>query len=423
MTNAYHRIALSDRIGYSEILDPKFKTNTIKLVFYQPLSPETASACALACDLATSSNHKYPSNEAMNRKLHLLYGADLGFSVSQQGDLQMLTIHGSALADRYALDGEPVLDALVEIVLDCLTDPNVTEGAFDAAEFRMKQQELLDAIDGEINEKRVYAIRQARKTIYQNEPAAHSAHGTREEALALTASSTYEAFQTLLRTATVEIFFVGPTARPDLPEKFKAAFDALGDAKATPVTYLSPSPMKDHVVTVTESLPVNQCKLVMAWKTADADRYAVKLMALLLGGTPSAKLFANVREKMSLCYYCAANYSEFKQTLLVDSGIETENLEKTQHAIAEQLDALRNGEITDEELNSALMFVHNSLQGVGDTPNSYISWYLGQLCHGTNLTPSEEEGKYQAVTRAQLVEAANAFQLDTLYTLTTQDAE
>ena len=141
-------------------------------------------------------------------------------------------------------------------------------------------------------------------------------------------------------------------------------------------------------------------------------------MALILGGTPSSKLFANVREKMSLCYYCAANYIETKQTMLVDCGIETENIEKTKTAIAAQLDALRSGEIAEEELESALMTIHNTMQGVGDTPSSYVSWYLGQLCRGTALTPTEEEQAYRKVTTAQIMEAAKSMQLDKILLLT-----
>ncbi len=423
MKTAYKRVPLSERIAFSEILDPKFKTNTLKLCFFQPLASETAAACALAGELITSSNAVYPSNELMNRKLHLLYGADLGSSVSRQADLQLITIHISAIDDRYAIEGEPIFAELTEILLDCLYHPNVTNDAFDAQEFQIKQKELLDNIEAEINEKRTYAIRQAHKTAYQNEPASLSSYGTREDALALTPQSVYAAFQTLLQTARVEIFFVGPQARPELPEKLKDAFDAFGTVAAAPITFQAPSPKKSEPVYVEEVLPVNQCKPVLVWKTDCTDRYAAKMMALLLGGTPSSKLFANVREKMSLCYYCAANYAEFKQTLVVDSGVEMENLEQAKTAIIAQLDALCKGEISDEEMQSAWMFIHNSLQGIGDTPNSYISWYLGQICRGTDLTPEQEEACYQQVTKEQIVAVAKSMQLDTVYTMLTAEQE
>lgn len=415
MTTASKRIPISERIGYSEILDPKFKTNALKICFFQPLSKETAAACALASDLVTSSSKAYPTNAVMSQKLHLLYGADLGSSVSKQGDLQLITLRASAIADRYALEQEPVFDTLLEILLGCILEPNAKDGAFQETEFSIKKEELLANIDAEINEKRQYAIQQTGKTAYQGEPAALSCYGTREDAEVLTPEFVYTAFQNLLQTAQIEIFFVGPEARPELVGRLREAFAALPTTPAKNIAYYTPSPAKTESVTVREALPVNQCKMVMAWKTANPDRYAVKLMALILGGTPSSKLFANVREKMSLCYYCAANYIETKQTMLVDCGIETENIEKAKTAIAAQLDALRSGEIAEEELESALMTIHNTMQGVGDTPSSYVSWYLGQLCRGTALTPTEEEQAYRKVTTAQIMEAAKSMQLDTIY--------
>lgn len=423
MTASYHRIPLSESIGFTEILDSKFKTNALKIQFIQPLTSETASACALAGDLVTSSSKAYPTNAAMNQKLHLLYGAELSCAVSKQGDLQVITLRASAIADRYALDGEKVFNELVKILLDCLFAPNAENNAFDETEFHIKQNNLLDCIDAEINEKRKYALQQTYKTAYAEEPAAHSCYGTRKEAAALTPSAVYDAFQRLLQQAKIEIFFVGPETQPDLPGKFKDAFAAIPNRNVPSFPFLAPSSAKPKPVTVREALPVNQCKLVMAWKTDCKNRYAVKLMVVLLGGTPSSKLFANVREKMSLCYYCAANYNEAKQTMFVDCGIETENIETTRNAIQQQLDAICSGDILDEEIQNAMMSIHNTMRGVGDTTSSYITWYFGQFCRGTQLTPTQEEEQYRKVTKEEIIAAAKSMQLDTIYIMECKEQE
>lgn len=423
MTTSYQRIPLSESIGFTEILDPKFKTNALRIQFIQPLSPETASACALAGDLVTFSSKAHPTNAAMNQKLHLLYGADLSCTISKQGDLQIITLRASAIADRYALDGEKVFDELVDILLGCLLSPNAENDAFDETEFRIKQSNLLDCIDAEINEKRKYALQQTYKTAYTHEPAAHSCYGTREEAAALTPSGVYQAFQKLLQQAKIEIFFVGPASQPALPRKFQDAFSTIPHRSVPAFPFLAPSPAKPEPITIREALPVNQCKMVMAWKTAYPSRYAVKLMAVLLGGTPSSKLFANVREKMSLCYYCAANYNEAKQTMFVDCGIETENIETTRSAIQQQLDAICSGDISDEEIQNALMSIHNTMRSIGDTASSYITWYFGQFCRGTKLTPAEEEEQYRNVTKEEIIAAAKSMQLDTIYIMECKEQE
>lgn len=423
MITANPRVQISQGVGFTEILDPKFKTNTLRVHFLQPLSAETASGCVLAGDMITSCSKAYPANKDLTKKLNLLYGANLNCSVSRNGDMQFLMIQASAIADRYALEGEPVFFELMKILSGCLLEPNVTDGAFDETEFRIHKSNLLDNIDAEINEKRQYAILQANRTAYEGEPAAMSCYGEREAAAALTPASAYEAYVKLLQTAQVEVFFVGPSAVSGLPEQLREIFARIPNRSPETLQFDAPSLLKPEPVTVREQLPVNQCKMVLQWKVSDPDRYAVKLAVLLLGGTTTSKLFANVREKMSLCYYCAANYAELKHTMTVDSGIEISNMDKAKTAILRQLQDIQEGSFTEDELQSARMSVHNTMRGIGDTPSSYVTWVQSQLLRGEQLTPEQEEQRYAAVTREQIIAAAKSMELDTVYIMESAEQE
>ena len=415
MTTDYERILLAEGIGYSEILDPKFKTNTLKIFFSQPLSAATAAGSALATSLLTASNQRYPSIAQLRKKLQMLYGAAIFGSVQREGDIQTNHISATVIDDRYALEQEPLFDEVLELLLDCLFRPNAADGAFSQTEFRIRQQNLLDTIKAEIDEKRTYALNQARRTAFDGEPAALSPCGTAEEVAALTPASAYAAYQELLRTAGIEIYFVGPAKKAGLADKLRRAFAAIPDRKPQPLCAIAPSPAKPEPQEVHELLPVAQCKLVLLWKTAYENPWVLAMLSAVFGGTPSSKLFANVREKMSLCYYCAASYSTFKQSLTVDSGIEQQNVEKTRDAILQQLREIQQGNITQEELENAKMSFHDSIYGIGDTPSSYINWYFGQFCKGISLSQDELHEKYQSVTIPQRVEAANTLTLDTIY--------
>ena len=422
MTTSYQRIPLSDAIAFSEILDPKLKTNSLRIQFLQPLSEKNAAACGLGGSLIASSSKAYPSNAIMNRKLHMLYGADLSCSISKMGDVQVITLRTSSIADRYALEHEAVFSELTQILLGCIFEPNVTDGAFDETEFRIQQTNLLDCIDAEVNEKRQYAISQTHKTAFAGEPAAFSCYGTRESAEAMTPKAAYEAFQQLLRTAQIEIYFVGPEAVPQLADTLRQAFAAIADRKPVPVSFLSPSPCKPEPVTVREALPVNQCKMVMGWKTSYTDRYALKMMTMLLGGTPSSKLFANVREKMSLCYYCSARYTRLKSCILVQCGCLEENMDKAVNEILHQLDVIKSGDY-EEEFNSSRMALVDAVGAVCDMPETIESWYIQQICDERYKTPQEVCDDISNVKYGEIKECANLVSLDTVYKLVGQEEE
>ena len=423
MTTSYQRIPLSDAIAFSEILDPKLKTNSLRIQFLQPLSEENAAACGLGGSLIASSSKAYPSNAIMNRKLHMLYGADLSCSISKMGDVQVITLRTSSIADRYALHQEPLLQEMTDLLLTCLLQPNCVADGFTEFEFQTKQKDLLDTIEAEINEKRAYATAQALETAFQNEPAALSCYGKKEDVLALTPQNTLAAYREVLHTAPAEIYFVGAESQPMLLEKLKAALTPIDRPNVPSYTFHVPSPAKAEPVTVVEPLPVNQAKMVLVLKSDCDNRYVMQMVSYILGALPSSKLFANVREKMSLCYYCSSSYSTPKQAMIISSGVEHDNLEKAKTAILEQLTAIQNGDISDAELESARMSIYNTLNGIGDTPGSHINWYQGCYYWNNYHTPEDSLKQYLAITKEDITKAARTLKLDTVYIMDTKKEE
>jgi predicted Zn-dependent peptidase len=423
MPVSYKRIQLSDSIGYTEILDPKFKTNTIRINFFQPMQREMAAKTALAFSLLAISNEKLPSMESFSLKLDALYGLSISSGVSKFGDFQSPSITVSTIADEYALQKEPLLSEMLDLLLTCLLHPHLENDGFSEFAFQIKKKDLLDTIEAEINEKRSYATAQALETAFQTEPAALSCYGKKEDVALLTPQNTYEAYQHVLHHAPAEIYFVGATAHPEVKGTLQAAFSALQrDAVAIP-SFRSPSPAKSEPATVVEPLPVNQAKMVLVLKSTCENRFAVQTMNYILGATPSSKLFANVREKLSLCYYCSSSYLSPKQTLVISSGVEHDNLEKAKTEILHQLTAIQEGDITDTEMHSAKMSIYNTLHGIGDSAGSYLTWYHGCYLQNEYLTPMEMLQRYQAITKEDVMAAARSLTLDTVYIMDTKKEE
>ncbi len=423
MPVSYSRIQLTDSIGYSEILDSKLKTNTIRIQFFQPMKKDTAAKTALAFSLLSVSNAKYPSMEALAKKLDTLYGITLSSGVSKFGDFQSPSITISTIADRYALHQEPLLQEMLNILLTCLLQPNCKDGCFTDLEFQIKQKDLLDTIEAEINEKRAYATTKALETAFQNEPAAFSCYGKKEDVAQLDTRNTYEAYLQILHHAPAEIYFVGAESDPRVKETLQAALSQINRTHVPVYQFLTPSPAKIEPVTVVEPLPVNQAKMVLALKSNCQNRYAMQLMNYILGGMPSSKLFANVRETLSLCYYCSSAYLTPKQTMVISSGVEHDNLEQAKTEILRQLTAMQEGDITDTELESAKMSIYNTLHGIGDTAGSYLTWYQGCYLRNEYLTPEETMQHYRDLTKTDVMEAARSLTLDTVYIMDTKKEE
>lgn len=418
----YKRISLGDNIGYAAFADEKFNTCSIRITMIVPMSRDTVSEYAVAGDILSDVNSCYPTIAAMNEKLSELYGASLSSSISQRGDQQIISLSSSWLADRFAIEDEEITKEMLNIVTDCLFNPLADDNGFNEDIFRLSKKEILDSIDARFNDKRDYTITKARETAYKGEPSEISATGSRESAEAVTPESAYKAYKKLLETAQIEIGFVAPTEHPEIPLLFKEKFASIS-RNSCRYSFYAPSPLKNSPVISAEEFDVRQAKIALNFKYDTDDIDAVHLMCVIWGGTPVSKLFMNVREKLSLCYYCACRMSEFKNTIIVDCGVEKANIEKASDEIMAQLEEIRNGNISDEELQSALLALENAYTSFGDTPASYISWYFDCMCRDKYISPTEHLEELFAVTKERIIEAAKNIKFDSAYHMLNKEAE
>lgn len=417
--NSINRVEIADGVFFSSVKDSRFKTMKITANIILPLSEETASENALLFGVLSRSCKAYPDFTALSKKLASLYGADLNISISKIGDRQVLSLSTNGIDDRYAFASESVARELSLLLCSVIFEPNVNDGKFVESEVEQERRQLLDVIDSEFNDKRIYANGQLIKNMCNNEVFGMKRYGTAEKIKAATPESLYNAWKNMLNTAVVEIMYIGDSPSDNAKEVFKNAFSKYDrqPAKITTQIVRSASEPKH----VTEEMELSQSKLVMGFRTdcavPDEDVIATRLMCSILGGTASSKLFCNVREKQSLCYYCSSRFDRNKGILTVDSGVESENIEKAEQGIIKEIDDMKNGLITDFEIEAAKKAMINMFYSTNDTVSGIEAWYTGQLFDGGFKTIEELSNEINAVTKEQIVNSANKLTLDTVYTL------
>ncbi|MBR5512908.1 MAG: insulinase family protein [Ruminococcus sp.] len=417
----YNRTELGGNIGFTSVVDEKFNSCSLRLMMIVPMG-DSASDNSIAVNMITDVNSKLNSIAAMNERLSELYGASFASSVAVRGDMQVLSVTAGWLCNRFAIDGEDITGDMLELVTDCLFSPFADENGFDESIFRLSKKEILDIIDSRFNNKREYALVKAREIAFEGEAVQYGGSGTREQVEAVTPKSAYEAYWKLIETAQIEICFVSPENDDRVQEVFREKFAAVGRNSASH-TFYAPSPIKSTPVLVEEEFDVRQAKMVMTFKFDTDDIDAVHLMCVIFGGSPVSKLFVNVREKLSLCYYCSCSMSEFKKSAVVDCGVEKGNIEKATAEILNQLDEIRKGNISDEELQSAFLALENSYTSFGDTHSSYISWYSDCFFRNEYISPKEYLERLFEVTKERIAAAAANVRLDSTYHMLNKEAE
>ena len=417
MSDSYFEKNLGNAISINGVYDKKFKSCLVSIRFITPLDKESSQRYALLSNILSTSNSVINSRSKLNEEMISLYDAVLSAFSYSAGDYQITGLNVRYIGDDYTIDGEKISDKAVRVLLDCILKPDIQNGSFNPKYFELRKRELIDTIKSEINDRRGYAVLRANQTIYQNEPAAIYVNGTVEQAEAITQQELIDAYNQLLKNSYIDISVCGDKEQSEIVDMIADAFEPLNRTDITTPSFEAPSPIKENVAEVFEQNDVNQCKMIMAFKTESDDFYANKVMCALFGGTPFSMLFANVREKLSLCYYCAASVAECKRVMTVDSAVEKENVDKARAEIERQLQAICNGEFSDEMLENTKKALFNGFKSNYDSIIALNSWYFVQRIRGGKSSPDEINEVINSITRERVINAAKSYKLDTVYVM------
>ena len=401
----------------------KFKSSYLSLTLMSPLDPETASANAMLPYVLRRGTARHPDQESLSAALDELYGGAVEPAVRKKGETQCVGFAASFLDDAYAPDGERILEPAAALLGELLLNPCTQDGVFRPDYTAVERQNLTDRIRAQINDKRAYASQRLIQEMCRGEAFGVDKLGDEIHAAAVTPASLWRRYQELLSTAAVEVYYCG-SADPDRVEgALRAALSALpvNENRADPDCevrlHAGPEPR-----VVEEALDVTQGKLAMGFRTGgltcwEDDYPALAMCSAVFGGTTLSKLFLNVREKLSLCYYASSTLEKQKGLVLVSSGIEFDKFDTARDEILSQLRAICRGEIEPWELEGARRTLISGHLSTLDDQGRQEEFWLGQAAAGLDTTIEQLCAQFETVTAQQVAQAARQLELDTIYFL------
>ncbi len=417
----FEKLTVGDGVEIISVFADRFKTNELSLSFLVPLSAETAAVNAIVPMLLSRCSREYPTILNLNRRLASLYGAEIVPEITKVGEMQQLKIGMTCLDDRFSLDGEKITSDCIKLLLTLAFDPVLDEnGLFVEENVEREKRVLTEKIESEENEKRLYVLRKAEEVMFEGEAYAVNRYGTMSDVAAITCKSAADAWKNILKTAKIVLTIVGSADAEEVKTLTQDMLSKIERAYCEPKKAVIKTDV-DSVKDVTERINVKQGKLVMGFRV-DSDpenikqSVAMRSFTDIFGGGPYSKLFANVREKMSLCYYCSARFTKQKSFIMVQSGCEEENMDKARAEILNQLEEIKKGNF-EYEFNSSKIALADALNSVYDAPESIEGWYTAQACGSNYITPSESAKFNNAVTKEDIIDCANRVKLDTVYRL------
>ena len=399
--------------------DTRFKQGCLSFALVRPMDKAEAAKNALIPAVLLRGTKENPDLRSITFRLDDLYGAAVGTQVRRVGDYQTTGLQCAFLEDRFALSGDRVLEPMVEFLGQLLFDSVTQAGGFCRRYVESEKKNLIATIESELNNKGAYAMNRMLRSMCREDAFGIPRLGEKEDVAAIDSKELYDHYRNILKTSPIHIFYVGSAQVEQVASLLKKL---LRDLPREPMTLPEQTPFHDvGGADLVERLEVAQGKLCLGYTTPITNRSreypAMQVMNTLFGAGMTSKLFMNVREKLSLCYSIGSGYYGSKGILTVSAGIDFDKEALTRSEIARQLQAIRSGEITREELHAAKEAILSSLRGAHDTPGSIEGFYFTSQLSGMPYDVPGYMDAIRAVTAADVVAAANTLTEHTSYFL------
>lgn len=425
----YSRSELLPGVFLTHLRSDKFKTACISLSLLTQLKRENASMNALIPYVLRRGTTRYGDMEALSRRMDELYGTAIEPVVRRVGEIQCIGFYGSVPEESYLPGGEKLLGQAIGLMAELLLSPNTRGGLLLPDYVDSEKEKLLQRIRSRINDKRGYSLSRCIEEMCCYEDFAVSGLGSEDEAENINYKKLSRHYRSLLQSCPVELFYCGKTPFKKVSAAFKDALSALprGEIDYDLGTDIRMNALEAQPRYVEEELDVSQGKLVIGFRLGECmeepDIAAIHVFNAVYGSGSTSKLFMNVREKLSLCYYASSVAYIHKGLLLVASGIEFKKFEAARDEIFAQLEAVRKGEISDEEFNAAKRCVASDLRSLTDSQGELEGFYLSQTLDGLDYGPMELAELVEDVTKEDIVSIARSVECDLIYFLRGKEGE
>lgn len=403
----------------------KFKTNLLAVFLTTPLQKEKVTFNGLIPAVLRRGSKSMPSQDEISIALEEMYGATFDCGIDKIGDDQILKFYLETINNEFLPEGDNLNDA-IKILLEVVFNPLVDNKEFNKEYVESEIKNLKQVIEGRKDSKATYAYERCIEEMYKDKPYSLYKYGDISDLDKIDPKNLYQQYIDLINNCKIDIFISG-NIEEDIKEKVINNENAqkLKERNAIYVINNKESRKKEQKEEqeVSDSMDVNQGKLIFGLEILeenDKDKYTALVYNAILGGTPTSKMFQNVREKNSLAYTASSSFIRQKANIFIKCGIDIPNYEKAVKIIKEQLEDMKKGEFTDKNIEEAKTNIISTINFIPDEQDTELMYYFSQELSGYEMGYEEYIEKINSITRDEIVEFAKRVQVNTIYFLTNE---
>lgn len=416
-----NKIKLKEGINLHIINTNKFKTNLLAVFLTTPLNRENVTKNALIPMVLRRGSSKLTNLEEISNKLDEMYGADFNCGVDKTGDNHVLKFYMESINNNFLPEQENILEESMKALLDIVFSPLIENNSLKKEYVESEKENLKQIILGKIDNKSKYAYERCIEEMYKDKPFGLYKYGYVEDLENINAENLYEYYKKMISECKVDIFVSGEV--DESAKQIVMENENIKKLNERQPIYNKKSEKADNVEeerVIEEKMEVSQGKLVLGLEVGKNDKeskYSALIYNAILGGTPTSKMFQNVREKAHLAYVAGSNYIRHKNNVFIRCGIEIEDYKKALDLIKVQIEDMKKADFTEEDIKNAKASIIAMIKSIPEEQDSEMMYYFGQEISEHKMEYAEYEENVQKVQKQDVIDIANSIRINTIYFL------
>ena len=402
----------------------KFKTNLLAVFLTTPLQKETVTKNALIPAVLRRGSQNMKTQDEISIALEEMYGASFDCGIDKIGDDQILKFYLETINNEFLPEQEDNFKKAINILLEVVFNPLLENNHFNNEYVEGEKNNLKQVIEGRKDSKALYALERCVEEMYKNNPYSLYKYGNTEDLKNINADNLYEQYKALINNCKIDIFISGDIKENVKEDVFNNEnIEKLNAREAKYIINNKENRKKEEKQEqeVSDSMDINQGKLIIGLDVLqenDNDKYTALVYNAILGGTPTSKMFQNVREKNSLAYTASSSFIRQKANIFIKCGIDIPNYKKALEIIKEQLEDMKKGEFTAANIDEAKNNIISTIKFIPDEQDTELMYYFSQELSGYEMSYENYINKVNEIKKEDIIELAKRIQINTIYFLT-----
>lgn len=390
---------------------PKFKDLVISVRFLCPLNRKQSLCRNLLSLMLQDRCLKYSTKNKVTEALDDLYGASIASRTLTYGKAHMLEFRCKVLNEKFCATAH--LEKQFELVHQFLFHP-----LFQQDNFKEAKDNYMDAIKRRMDKPSAYATNQAMLIMGKDTPLVDACMPSLSEIEQITLQDIKDAWQKMMTQDHITVQIQGEMAE-DVIRRYVHRFLPFTNQYA-PIECEYTIHQKELQET-TETRHIDQTTLIMMFETnmtsSHPDFWKLRCANALFGQLPTSLLFQEVREKHALCYSIYSSIMSYEGCMNISTGISYENLKEAYQLIIEQFNRMKQGDFSEDDLNTAKMMLKDSVLSTADDMNATLNFNYQNLLLNQDRTLESCLKKIEDTTRQDVIDLFNRIEHKVTYVL------